>query len=428
MFTDRAGDGWGIAAMSLRSRDAVDALRPQDGLFSLVVRGQHDTGDRYEVVQSLSALFGPEDVSAVAMCARPEVGVVTVTVPEAEYRLAPGTRRLDSADPEVVGDASGRRPIRTMPGWVLLALDTRRRAGAGSIAVVSCDPLSRNGELLGRVVLDLAQMADPSLAAWVESTVTFPSTVVERAALPAIAHDRDAVEAEFGLDDQASIVAEPFAEWVLEDQFPAGRPAWEHAGAQVLDDIVPHEHRNLRLAYAGLSALAYLGLPRGAVHVAEAMDDTEVSSDIEGLLTEAVAGLPPAAAVGAPEYVVALLERWSSSRVNEELVAIAANGSLKLTDRLVPTVLAARSTGGVPRYAARVLAAWVVQASGHGRARFVDLQEAKVRVLASGSLKIAVPAVLGVLDPALAEDTDLCLAVATEVASLRREFDRRGRL
>jgi fructuronate reductase len=393
-YTELAGDGWGIAAVTPRSDDLVGVLGAQDGLYTVLVRAPDV--DSALVVGSISAVVSGRDPTWTELLARPEVGAVTLTVTEAGYR-----------------------PDSPTLAALLDGLDRRRQAGAGPLTLVSCDNLSGNGRVLADLLLGLAQRRRPDLAAFVEAQCSFPDTVVDRITPAARPEDLAAVERLTGFRDDAAVVTEPFSEWVLEDRFPAGRPAWETAGARFVDDVRPFQDRKLRLLNAGHSLLAYLGGPRGHAFVHQAVADPTVHGELLALWAEARRYLGPAAGVGAGEYCEVVEGRWSNARLPHSLAQIGADGSLKLRQRLVPTVLAARDAGVVPGAAARVLGAWIAHLRGHGSLPFHDRQADQLAGVHDSPLDVAVRLALEVIDARFADDREL----RTEVTSAARSFE-----
>src|SRR5690606_10736266 len=223
------GEPAGIVGFSGRKPDVAERLTAQDGLYGLVVRGER--GDEVEVVTSISDAHDGADVDAlVAHLADPRVGVVTLTVTEAGYRRD-DDGGLDTADDDVAADVralrSGSMPPRTAPGRLLAGLRARRDADAGPVAVVPCDNLPANGPAERRVLRELAELVAPGLADHLDEQVAFVSTTVDRITPATTETDHTAVREAVGYDDLATVVTEPFTEWVLAGDFPAGRPAWE---------------------------------------------------------------------------------------------------------------------------------------------------------------------------------------------------------
>jgi len=423
-YTEHAPDAaeWGIAAFTGRSPAMADALRPQDGLYTLITRGTH--ADSYEVISSLSAVHGAAEHDAYLDYLRsPALAIVTLTVTEAGYLRGAGGR-LDLTDPGVAADIATLRthpdaPVATTPGRIVAGLLARRAAGAGPLAIVSCDNLSHNGDVLATVVADLAAEVDPSLAPWMATNVAFGTTMVDRITPATTEEHKASVLVATGLVDAAPVPTEPFSEWVIQGQFPNGRPAWEAAGARIVDDVAPFERRKLALLNGSHSLLAYAATILGHETVADAITDPRCQAWVEQWWDEACAHIPlPAADLTA--YRQALLERYRNPNIRHALAQIASDGSLKIAVRILPTLRAELAEGRIPAGAVRAVAAWVQHLRGLG-APVKDVRAAEVLALAEGTLEDSVTAVLTFLEPDLAGDDRLRAAViaqANELAEL----------
>jgi fructuronate reductase len=363
-------DPWGIAAFTGRGPAAATALRAQDGLYTLLIRGPD--ADRAEVVTAIShAADGADSAAFTGYLADPAVRVLTLTVTEAGYRQA-ADGGLDRAGPGVAADIAAlsgsggqsRQWPCTAPGRVLAGLRARRRADAGPVSLVPCDNLSGNGEALRRVLMDLADATDPSLAAWIAESVSFVSTVVDRITPRATEEDLATVTRLTGWSDRAPVVTEPFREWVLAGDFPGGRPPWEEAGARFVADVTPYERRKLWLLNGAHSMLAYAGLPRGHRTIADAFADDRCRGWVDDWWAEATRHLPPSVASASGEYCRELAERFANPRIRHRLDQVAADGSQKLRMRAVPVLRRERAAGRRGTAALRMIACWIAYLRG----------------------------------------------------------------
>jgi fructuronate reductase len=423
-YTAEAPDAadWGIAAFTGRSADLADALAAQDGLFTLVTRAADE--DTAQVIASISRAHSGSDQPAwLAHLGDPAVAIVTLTVTEAGYVLGPDGH-LDADHADVVADLIALRaeptaPLRTAPARLVAGFAARRAAGGGPLAVVSCDNLPDNGAVVATVVEDFAARLDPSLAEWIAGHVSYVTTMVDRITPASTAADADTARALTGRHDTAPVVTEPYREWVLCGEFPAGRPAWDQAGAHFVDDIRPYEQRKLWLLNGGHSLLAYAGSGRGHTTVAEAVADPVCRSWLEAWWDEAAAYLTlPTADLDA--YRAALIGRFGNARIRHLLAQIATDGSQKIPIRVLPTIAAERAAGRLPMAGLRILAAWIVHLRGGG-VEVRDVDAVRLSELAAGSLEDAVPAVLDHLDDDLAADAPLVDAVITLARALATE-------
>ena len=423
-YTDSAPDAaqWGIAAFTGRSAAMAEALAPQDGLYTLITRGPN--GDSFDVISSLTAVHAASDHSAwLGYLRSPEVAIVTLTVTEAGYLRGPDGG-LDRGNADVAADIAALTEdpsavVRTTPARIVSGLLARRAAEAGPLAVVSCDNLSHNGEVLARVVADLVGAVDPSLESWMTDNVSFATTMVDRITPATTDEHRTAVLEALGVVDAAPVPTEPFSEWVIQGDFPAGRPAWDVAGARLVADVAPFERRKLALLNGSHSLLAYAATMLGHETVADAIGDPRCQSWVEQWWDEACRYIPlPAQDLA--DYRKALLGRFGNPNIRHALAQIAGDGSLKIAVRILPTLRAELANGRVPVGATRVVAAWVQHLRGLG-APVKDVRADEVLALATGTLEESVARVLTFLDPELAADArvqDAVLAQARDLADL----------
>lgn len=421
----KAGGDWGIIAVAPRSRDVYDAIVAQDLLFSVTTLSD-DTSQTQVCGAFAGARHAASDPMAIVrLLADPSIKIVTLTVTEKAYSIDPASGRL-RLDPALQADLTGDGAPTTVPGLVVRGLLARARADAGPIAVVSCDNLPANGQRVRRLVEQALPVTgvDASLQAWIAEQVTFPGTMVDRivpATTPALL---STVRAALGVTDHAAVAAEPFRQWVIEDDFPGGRPAWELAGATLTADAGPYERVKLRILNGTHSALAYLGALEGIETIAETLARPHLRRFAEALInTDIVPTLDPPPGLSPTEYGRTVLARFSNSAIRHRTLQVAMDGSQKLPQRILDTIADRRAAGANPRYAALVVAAWMRFAMGStddGRAITLDdpLASEIHRAIkgADGSPAAVVNALLGlsaVFPPELAGD-DLFRALVEE--------------
>ena len=362
---DLLGDdpSWGIVGASLRRPDTKEALEPQDGLYTIAVRDAAGTHPRVigSILSVMDANTQREDL--LALMADPAIRIVSLTVTEKGYCHDPATGELDQKHPDIVHDLAHPGAPKSAPGMLVAALARRKAAGIEPFTVMSCDNLPNNGQTAKRIVTAFAGLRDAELGRWVED-VAFPSTMVDRIVPSTTDADRAEVAGLIGAEDAWPIMTEPFTQWVIEDDFPAGRPAFEKAGAQLVDDVEPFEHMKLRMLNGSHSTMAYAGYLGGYEYIAEVMGDVAYVKLIHGLMTEEV--MPtldmPGTDLGA--YRDQLLERFRNPALKHRTWQIAMDGSQKLPQRLLGTIRDRLAAGqGFARLALGV-AAWMRYVTG----------------------------------------------------------------
>jgi fructuronate reductase len=359
------GGAWGICGVSLRTPDGRDRLVPQDGLYTAVEKSL--AGVRRRVIGSVrEVLFLGDQRDAVhARLAAPSTRIVTLTITEKGYCHDPASGQLNLAHPDIVHDlATAARPQSAI-GLIVAALDARRRAGGGAVTILCCDNLPHNGALVRGLVLAFAVAHDAALARWIEDHASFPSTMVDRIVPATSGADLAENDAALGLHDAAPVVHEPFRQWVIEDAFVAGRPAWECAGAQLVGDVAPFEAMKLRLLNGSHSALAYLGYLAGHEFIYQVAAQPQFVAFMQRLMRDEVAAtlqLPPGTDVAA--YQRDLVARFSNPALPHRTQQIAMDGSQKLPQRLLGTVRDNLAAGRSIELLSLAVAGWMRYISG----------------------------------------------------------------
>jgi fructuronate reductase len=276
---------WGIIGASLRRPDTKEALDPQGGLYTLALR--NDKGTRARILGSvLGVIDATSDLEALLeQMAHEDIRIVSLTVTEKGYCHDPATGELDEAHPDIVHDLANPTTPRSAPGILVEALARRFENDVDPFAVMSCDNLPANGETCRKIVVRLARLRDPALGARIEEAVVFPSTMVDRIVPATTDADRAEIAGLLGLEDAWPVVTEPFTQFVIENNFPGGRPAFEAVGAELVSDVLPYERMKLRMLNGSHSSLAYLGYLAGYEYVSQAIADPAFKALIHDLMT-----------------------------------------------------------------------------------------------------------------------------------------------
>lgn len=391
----RTGDrGWGLTGVSVRHRATADALRAQDGLYTLVERDA--SGDRAAVIGVMGdCLFAPEEHrEVVARIADPVTQVVTLTVTGGGYTAG--------------GPAIG-----------LLVEGIARRTTP--LTVISCDNFADNGRVAERAVLEAAGRRDPALAARVARLVAFPSSMVDRITPTTSDADRLAIAAAFGVDDRCPVQTERYTQWVIEDAFAGERPALETVGVTFVPDVRPYGLVKTRLLNGAHCALGYLGLLAGHRDTVAAMGDPVLRGALTRLMDAEVAPLLPAVpGMHDAAFRRTLLARIANPRMPDPLARLARNGSTKVPEHLLSSLAEARLEGRPHEVLTLAVAGWCA----HLRTSDVsDPEGARLGSLAMSGGTDPRPLLRGSgLFGALAHDD----ALAAELARTLTAFEHRG--
>ncbi len=349
----------GLIGVGLRRWQMGDVLGAQDGLFTVVERGPD--GDSARIIGSvLDYHFAPEDPSAVlGALTDPRIRIVTLTVTGDGYFLDADGNFAATHDDVQHDLARPDAPVSTV-GFLVEALDRRRHAGTGPFTVLSCDNLPDSGRAARQAVLGFAALRDPELAAWIEREVTFPSSMVDRITPETSVETRDEVEEAFGVPDRWPVVTEPFRQWIVEDDFCAGRPPLELAGVQFVSDVKPYKLIKARVLNGGHSALGYFGILSGYRTTDEAMADLRLRTTLDRMLADEVLPLlPDVPGMDLQSYRRTTLTRFANPAIGDALARLCRRGSTKMPSYLLPSLHEARAQGRPHRLLVLALAAWM---------------------------------------------------------------------
>jgi fructuronate reductase len=359
------GGDWGIIGCSLRSASVRDQLAPQDGLYTLVER----SGDS-EKLQLIGAvlqnLVGPENPAAlVSTMAAANIKIVSLTVTEKGYCHDPATGNLNLAHPDIQHDLKNIAAPKSAIGFLVAALQARVNAGLKSFTVLSCDNLPNNGEVLAKVVVQFAEQLSPALADWIRANTCFPSTMIDRIVPATTDEDRRDIEQRLGMRDEGAVIAEPFSQWVIEDTFSDGRPAWEKVGALLVKDVHVFEKIKLRLLNGAHSTMAYTGYLSGFNYISEVMEEPAFVNMIKLYMArEAGETLSVPAGFDVEAYKQQLCERFSNRALKHRTWQIAMDGSQKLPQRLLESAREQLAGNGHIDLLCLGVAAWIRYVSG----------------------------------------------------------------
>ena len=352
---------WGIAGLGIRNFDKKmhDVLRAQDSLFTVVER-EGDKATARVVGSHTRSLLAPENPEvAIEALAAPSTRIVSLTITEAGYYVDDLTGAFRADHPDIAADVASKGAPQTAHGYIVAALALRHARGQGPFTVMSCDNLELNGKLTRRAMTGFAELVDPKLATWLNEHGAFPSCMVDRITPATTDADRDFVREKFQIDDAWPVVCEPFRQWVIEDAFVAGRPAFERVGAQLVHDVEPYERMKLGLLNASHSAMAYLGHLAGYTFVHDVMRDPSFLRYLDGFMAKEVSPiLPPVPGVDLADYRSTLIHRFSNVAIADRISRLVQNGSAKLPKFTLGSLRAELAKGGPIRRLTLAVAGW----------------------------------------------------------------------
>jgi mannitol 2-dehydrogenase len=359
---------WGICGVGVMPADQAmaDALGPQDGQYTLVVKHSDGRLEPRVIGSVVDYLYAPDDPERVLeLLCREQTRIVSLTITEGGYNVNQATGEFIADEPGIAADLAPGAAPRTVFGYVAEALDRRRRAGIAPFTVMSCDNIQSNGHVARRMFTAFAALKDPELAQWMTEYVHFPNSMVDRITPVTTEADREELEEQFGLDDNWPVVCEPFTQWVLEDDFSLGRPPLEQAGVQLVEDVAPYELMKLRLLNAGHQAIAYFGYLLGHRYVHDAATDPRLVAYVRTYMDlEATPTLQPVPGVDLDAYKAELIHRFSNPEIRDTVARLCAESTDRIPKWVVPVIRYNLETGGPITHATAIVASWARYAEG----------------------------------------------------------------
>lgn len=351
---------WALVGAGVRANDAEmrEKLLGQDYLTTVVEQEAERTSAR--VTGAMIDFLPVGDVAAIGEAlADPKVRIVSLTVTEGGYYIDPASQRFDAGHPDIVADSVNPEAPKTVFGLILLGLQLRKERGLQPFTVMSCDNIPGNGHVTQNAVAGLAELINPELGKWVREAVAFPNGMVDRITPATGQRERDALEADFGIVDAWPVFCEEFKQWVLEDHFPAGRPALERVGVQFVPDVAPYEHMKIRILNGGHATIAY---PAGLldIHfVHEAMAHPLVRAFLEKVEREEIVPVvPPVPDTDLGDYYKLIERRFSNPKIGDTIQRLCLDGSNRQPKFILPSAVDRLAAGQPVTGLALVSALW----------------------------------------------------------------------
>lgn len=362
LLEDATQRNWGICGAMLLPFDErlFKALKKQNGEYTLTVCGRDGKDEAYRIGALVELLWGMEDPEAVLnKIADKDIRIITLTITEGGYNIAKTTGEfmLDNAD--VQHDLANPARPKTAFGYVAEGLRRRMAAGNGPITILSCDNLQHNGNTARKAFTSFFEAQDKELAAWVKENVTFPNSMVDRITPATRPEDVERLNAKNGTDDAAPVYCEDFIQWVIEDNFIAGRPAWEKVGAEFTNDVTAYENMKLSLLNASHTLLSYPSFLSGYRKVDDAMHDERIAKFVRQFMDIDITPYVPAPGNTDLElYKQTLIERFGNRTVSDQIARLCFDGISKFPVYVMPNLIKMIADGADLTRVAYLIAAY----------------------------------------------------------------------
>ncbi|MCW2099808.1 UNVERIFIED_ORG: mannitol 2-dehydrogenase [Pseudomonas psychrophila] len=359
---------WSICGIGLRPEDRKvrDDLAGQDYLYTLFELGDSDD-TQSRIIGSISNMLLAEDSiqAVIDKLASPHIRIVSLTITEGGYCIDDSTGEFMAQLPQIQQDLAQPHAPRTVFGVLCAALAQRRANHTPAFTVMSCDNLPHNGNVARKALLAFAALSNPDLHDWIAANVSFPNAMVDRITPMTSNAHRLQLHDQLGIDDAWPVVCEPFIQWVLEDKFSNGRPAWETVGVQLTDDVTPYEEMKIKLLNGSHLALTYLGFLKGYRFVHDTMNDPLFVAYMRAYMDKDVTPqLAPVPGIDLTAYKNTLVQRFSNQAIADQLERVCSDGSSKFPKFTVPTINRLIADGAELKRAALVVAAWALYLKG----------------------------------------------------------------
>ena len=355
---------WGIVGVGTLPTDVRvrEALASQDALYTLVER--QDKDEAATAIGSVCRVIFAGESSQAALDAidDPAIRIVSLTVTENGYCRNAATRTLDREHPSIVYDLAHPEQPRSPVGILVEAYRRRMARHACAFAALSCDNIQHNGVVLRDAVLALAGWRDQAVADWIAANASFPCTMVDRITPVTTPAQVEDFSTRFEVVDRWPIFCERFRQWVIEDDFVAGRPAWEEVGARFVADVTPYEFMKLRLLNASHLAIAGLGRLMGFRYIDETIREPSLRSYMRALMDrETGPTLRLVPGVDLDEYKRQLIERFGNVAIKDTVDRVNADAPVSY---LLDPIRDRLAAGAKVDLLALALAAWMRRVRG----------------------------------------------------------------
>ena len=351
---------WAIVGAGVRTADEEmrQKLMGQDWLTTVVEQEADSSAAR--VTGAMIDYLKPGGAAAVInRLADPAIRIVSLTITEGGYYIDPASQRFDPRHPDIVRDAANFTLPQTVFGLLLAGLKRRRDVGIAPFTVMSCDNIPGNGHVTRNAVVGLAQLIYPELAAWVGANVAFPNAMVDRITPATSDRERQLLADAFGIADNWPVFCEAFSQWVLEDEFPAGRPALEEVGVQFVADVAPFELMKIRILNGGHATIAYPAALMDIHFVHQAMADGLVRGFLEKVAHEEIIPVvPPVPGTDLADYFALVERRFANPKIGDTITRLCLDGSNRQPKFILPSVADRLRRGGAVTGLALVAALW----------------------------------------------------------------------
>ena len=367
LMQDGLAQDWAIIGAGMRPYDEAqrEKLAAQDYLTTLIELDP-EAGTSAEVIGSMIDYVPIVEGNRplIERMAAADIRIVALTITEGGYYIDPASKGFNASHPDIIHDAENPETPVTAFGVIIAALKLRRERGISAFTGLCCDNLQGNGAILRQTVVSLAKLSDPELADWIEKSSSFPNSMVD-CIVPATGPNEIAMAREFGVDDAVPVTHESFRQWVIEDDFCAGRPEWDKAGAVFTDAVHDYEAMKIRILNAGHQLLANAGELLGLETIADCMAHPSLAKFLSKAQHEEIAPYVKAVPDMKPgDYIDLIGRRFANPAILDTTRRVAFDGSSRHTGFILPILRDALDAGGSVEGLSLAEALWARMCAG----------------------------------------------------------------
>ncbi|SFB17028.1 mannitol dehydrogenase family protein [Algoriphagus aquimarinus] len=342
LLANESARNWAICGVGMLESDEVlfDKLRAQHLDYTLTICGRNGVNETVTIssIKELLLAFKQPELVLNRM-ADAAIKIITLTITEGGYNLDKSTNKFILDDPQIVHDIENPSDPKTVFGFVAEGLRQRRANGAGGITILSCDNLQHNGTTAKAAFMAFFEAQDKDLSTWAAANLTFPNSMVDRITPATTPEDVERLNKSSAFRDEAPVYCEDFIQWVIEDDFIAGRPDWETVGVQFTDDVSAFENMKLSLLNASHTLLSYPSFLLGYRKVDEAMADEDIVSFVREFMDiDITPNVPAPEGIDLEEYKQTLIERFANKAVSDQLSRLCYDGISKFPVYIMPNL------------------------------------------------------------------------------------------
>jgi mannitol 2-dehydrogenase len=340
LFNQGLNHDWALIGAGVMSHDENmrQTLLAQDYLTT-VVEQDNDLSTAH-VTGPLIDFIAPANKRAMLeKLVDPAIRIVSMTITEGGYFIDPATQKFDPKHPAIAKDGANPGDPSTVFGFIVSGLKARKEKGVAPFTVMSCDNVPHNGVVTKNAVVGLAKLSDTALADWISSHVAFPNAMVDRITPATGDRERKVCAEQFGVIDAWPVFCEEFKQWVVEDNFPQGRPAWEKVGAEFVKDVTPWEYMKIRILNGGHAVIAYIGGLMDIHFVHEAMETPLIKAYLKKVTDEEIRPtVHPVPSTDLLDYQKLIERRFANPKIGDTIRRLCLDGSNRQPKFIVPPI------------------------------------------------------------------------------------------